>query len=195
MGAARTPDPHIWPAVLRLRAERKDLLVGALSNTVPFPPDHELARGPDMSAPPDAAAAADERTIVAKEKAGEGSGQGAEDGSVAGNGRDLAAYFDVFVASAREGLRKPEPRIYELAVRRLDASDRRRGGDGVSAAEVVFLDDIGANLKPAREMGMQTVLVRIDDTAAAVRELERIIGGWKSEGKGRASGNGAGAKL
>jgi len=51
----------------------------------------------------------------------------------------LRGTFDAFVESAVEGLRKPDPRIYELACGRL----------GVAPPESAFLDDIGANLKPA----------------------------------------------
>lgn len=40
--------------------------------------------------------------------------------------------------------------------------------------QVVFLDDIGANLKPARDLGMVTILVHDTDTALA--ELERVTG-------------------
>ena len=45
------------------------------------------------------------------------------------------------VESAVEGLRKPDPRIYRVALERL----------GVDAGATVFLDDIGRNLKPARD--------------------------------------------
>jgi putative hydrolase of the HAD superfamily len=38
----------------------------------------------------------------------------------------------------------------------------------------VFLDDLGINLKPARAMGMQTI--KVGDPAAAIAELERIVG-------------------
>lgn len=184
MGAAQTPDPHVWPVVLRLRAERKDLIVGALSNTITFPTGHVFAKGPNMSVSTDIRTMGDDRG--AGERAGQQTTEGfTEEGH---SWRDLASYFDVFIASSQVSLRKPEPRIYELAIRQLDAFDRRRGGDGVVAPEVVFLDDIGANLKPAREIGMQTVLVRIGDTATAVRELEEIIGGWGLEGKGEGEG-------
>ena len=47
------------------------------------------------------------------------------------------------VESAVEGLRKPDPRIYELVCDRLDVDPPRR----------VFLDDLGVNLKPARALG------------------------------------------
>lgn len=76
----------------------------------------------------------------------------------------LRGEFDAFVESAREGLRKPDPRIYELACTRLE----------VTPSEAVFLDDIGQNLKPARLMGMTTI--KVDDPALALRELGRVLG-------------------
>jgi putative hydrolase of the HAD superfamily len=72
--------------------------------------------------------------------------------------------FDVVVESAVEGMRKPDPRIYELTCERL----------GVDPTDTVFLDDIGANLKPARAMGITTI--KVDDTAQALRELEAVLG-------------------
>jgi putative hydrolase of the HAD superfamily len=72
--------------------------------------------------------------------------------------------FDVIVESAVEGLRKPDPRIYALALGRLD----------VLASEAVFLDDLGINLKPAREMGMTTI--RVVDPLDAIAELETTLG-------------------
>jgi putative hydrolase of the HAD superfamily len=72
--------------------------------------------------------------------------------------------FDVIIESARERLRKPDPRIYALTLARLD----------VLASEAVFLDDLGINLKPAREMGMTTIKVTAPDDAIA--ELERVLG-------------------
>jgi putative hydrolase of the HAD superfamily len=72
--------------------------------------------------------------------------------------------FDVVVESAIEGLRKPDPRIYELVCERLD----------VAPAATVFLDDLGVNLKPARAMGMATI--KVDDPKAAVAELEALLG-------------------
>ncbi|KAL7266563.1 Bifunctional epoxide hydrolase 2 [Rhizina undulata] len=77
----------------------------------------------------------------------------------------LKELFDVFVSSSSEGMRKPEERFYRLALQRL----------GVSAKEVVFLDDIGANLKPAKEIGMRTIKVGLGESWKAVRELEEII--------------------
>jgi len=76
----------------------------------------------------------------------------------------LGALFDVVVESAVEGLRKPDPRIYALALERL----------GVTASEAVFLDDIGRNLKPARAMGMRTI--KVDEPETALAELTILLG-------------------
>ena len=76
----------------------------------------------------------------------------------------LRAHFDVFIESRVVGLRKPDPRIYTLACREL----------GVPLARTAFLDDIGRNLKAARELGMTTI--RVDDPGQALRELSRLLG-------------------
>ena len=71
--------------------------------------------------------------------------------------------FDVVIESAVVGLRKPDPRIYELVLSHL----------GVDAAETVFLDDLGINLKPARAMGMTTI--KVSDPDVALAELAGIL--------------------
>ena len=76
----------------------------------------------------------------------------------------LAELFDTIVESAREGVRKPDPRIYELTCARLE----------VAPHEAVFLDDLGANLKPARAMGMATI--KVEDPVAAVTDLAAVLG-------------------
>jgi len=76
----------------------------------------------------------------------------------------LAAHFDVFVESAVVGLRKPDPRIYALVCEKL----------GLAPPRVAFLDDIGRNLKPARELGMATI--KVDDPDQALRELGALLG-------------------
>jgi epoxide hydrolase-like predicted phosphatase len=55
--------------------------------------------------------------------------------------------FDVLIDSSAVGLRKPDPRIYELLLERLDRP----------AAEVVFVDDFEENLPPAAALGIQTI--------------------------------------
>ena len=76
----------------------------------------------------------------------------------------LRGLFDVFVESIAVGLRKPDPRIFELVCRELD----------VTPVEAVFLDDIGINLKAARAIGMTTI--KVDDPDTALVELEQAVG-------------------
>jgi putative hydrolase of the HAD superfamily len=89
----------------------------------------------------------------------EGAGAGPDDGT-----RALRKLFDVFIESSVEGLRKPDPRIYELACTQL----------GVAPTEAVFLDDIGANLKPARKLGLTTI--KVDEPDVALAELASTLG-------------------
>ena len=62
-------------------------------------------------------------------------------------------------------------------------------GGGLRPSEVVFLDDIGVNLKPAKAMGMTTIKV-FNDTEwqwlEAVAALERLTGVRLLEAKDRA---------
>ena len=74
------------------------------------------------------------------------------------------ALFDLVVESSQEGVRKPNPRIYQLTCERLK----------VDPSRAVFLDDLGINLKPARAMGMQTIKVIAQDQAIA--DLSAITG-------------------
>lgn len=91
--------------------------------------------------------------------------------------QDVKAVFDVFVSSAHVGLRKPDPRIYELAMRMLNERWRELGRPGeLVPGDVLFLDDIGENLKQARRCGMRTIKVVLGDTRSAVRELEAATG-------------------
>jgi len=79
-------------------------------------------------------------------------------------GLDLRGLFDAFVESALVGLRKPDPRIYTRACQAL----------GVAPERAVFLDDIGANLKPARALGMHTI--KVESPEQALAELGRALG-------------------
>ena len=77
---------------------------------------------------------------------------------------DVRDHFDVFIESSVEGLRKPDPNIYRLACDRVSVAPDR----------VIFLDDIGANLKPARALGMTTIKVVTPE--AALSELSQLLG-------------------
>jgi putative hydrolase of the HAD superfamily len=72
--------------------------------------------------------------------------------------------FDTIVESSVVGVRKPDPRFYVIACERL----------GVEPGRSVFLDDLGINLKPARELGMRTIKVTVPDDA--LTELEEVLG-------------------
>ncbi len=88
----------------------------------------------------------------------------AEDAERDDGTRALRDRFDVFIESSVEGLRKPDPAIYRLACERL----------GARPEEMIFLDDIGGNLKPAQAMGMATI--KVDEPAQALRELSELVG-------------------
>jgi putative hydrolase of the HAD superfamily len=75
----------------------------------------------------------------------------------------LRELFDVFVESSKVGLRKPDPRIYRHVCEALAVAPR----------EAIFLDDIGRNLKAARELGMTTI--KVDAPEPALAELSRHL--------------------
>ena len=77
---------------------------------------------------------------------------------------DVLRLFDVIVESSKVGVRKPDPRFYELACDEL----------GIEPAEAVYLDDLGINLKPARAMGMITI--KVENPVRALDELEAAVG-------------------
>jgi epoxide hydrolase-like predicted phosphatase len=77
----------------------------------------------------------------------------------------LAELFDTLVISGEVGLRKPDPAIYALAAERL----------GLPPEAIAFVDDLPGNLKPARALGMTTIVHRGDATAT-LDELEAALG-------------------
>jgi putative hydrolase of the HAD superfamily len=77
---------------------------------------------------------------------------------------ETMALFDHVIESAKIGLRKPDPRIYQMMVDTL----------GVDPNNCVYLDDLGVNLKPARAMGMRTI--KVTDAPQAILELEAATG-------------------
>jgi putative hydrolase of the HAD superfamily len=83
---------------------------------------------------------------------------------------EVLGLFDAVVESSVEGVRKPEPAIYELALRRLSEAV----GRPLVAADCAYLDDLGINLKPARALGMQTI--KVVDPGAALAELSELTG-------------------
>ena len=78
--------------------------------------------------------------------------------------REIMELFDVVIESAKIGIRKPNPKIYEMMCEQL----------GVAPPACVFLDDLGGNLKPARAMGMTTI--KVESGPQAIAELEAATG-------------------
>jgi len=77
---------------------------------------------------------------------------------------EVMALFDHIIESAKIGLRKPDPQIYRMMVEAL----------AVDPKTCVYLDDLGVNLKPARDMGMTTI--KVTDARQALAELEAAVG-------------------
>ena len=95
--------------------------------------------------------------------AGQGTGMSSTD-QQADAVKAVMGLFDVIVESSKEGIRKPDPRIYALACERV----------GVAPQAVVYLDDLGINLKPARALGMTTI--KVVSEQQAIDDLSRILG-------------------
>ncbi|MFT7219502.1 MAG: putative hydrolase of the HAD superfamily [Candidatus Azotimanducaceae bacterium] len=96
-------------------------------------------------------------------KTGQGPGMSSSK-SKASQVADIMSMFEVVIESSKVGMRKPNPKIYELACKEM----------GIKPAEAVYLDDLGINLKPARALGMTTIKVLNADQA--LDELELHLG-------------------
>ena len=77
--------------------------------------------------------------------------------------KDVLARFDAVIESSMIGVRKPEPRFYEIACQSIN----------VQPTECVFLDDLGINLKPAAAMGMTTI--KVTTSEQALSELAHVL--------------------
>ncbi len=73
--------------------------------------------------------------------------------------------FDFVVDSSSVGVRKPDPRIFEIAIKHLD---------GIDPSQTLFLDDYQANVDAAREFGLQSMLVTTD-LDAVILELDELL--------------------
>jgi len=78
----------------------------------------------------------------------------------------LDELFHHVIDSSEVGLRKPDPRIFELALEKLE----------VPAERAVFLDDYEGNVQAAQRVGIRGLLVT-DDYAVALAELARLVRG------------------
>ena len=77
---------------------------------------------------------------------------------------EIMEIFGWIIESSQIGIRKPEPKFYELACEKLE----------IQPYEAVYLDDLGVNLKPARAMGMTTI--KVANPNQAIKDLETVLG-------------------
>lgn len=89
---------------------------------------------------------------------GKGAGMARSDSAAAEVGA-IMARFDHVIESSKVGVRKPDPRIYQMMCDAL----------GVVPAECVYLDDLGVNCKPAAMLGMQAI--KVTSGEQALRDL------------------------
>ena len=83
--------------------------------------------------------------------------------AISGAHQEIMKLFDFVFESSKENVRKPDPRFYKLACER----------GKVDPSEVIFLDDLGINLKPAKALGMRTIKVVTADKA--LKELQDLL--------------------
>lgn len=77
---------------------------------------------------------------------------------------EIMGLFHHVIESAKAGLRKPDPRIYLMMTDALQ----------VDPSACVYLDDLGINLKPARDLGMRTI--KVSDARPAIDALQALVG-------------------
>ena len=75
----------------------------------------------------------------------------------------VMTYFDIIYESYKLNMRKPEARIYQYILKELN----------IEPQETVFLDDLGMNLKSARQLGINTI--KVIDPNDAIYQLDEIL--------------------
>jgi len=77
--------------------------------------------------------------------------------------KNVMSYFDIIYESYKLSMRKPEARIYQYILKELN----------IEPQETVFLDDLGMNLKSARQLGINTI--KVIEPNDAIYELDQIL--------------------
>ena len=88
-----------------------------------------------------------------------------EEGNVSVSGKHdvIMDLFDFVIESSKVNLRKPDPAFYKMACEKAS----------IEPSEAVFLDDLGINLKPAKNLGMETI--KVINSRDALQELQKLI--------------------
>ena len=77
--------------------------------------------------------------------------------------KEAMSIFDHAIESSIVGIRKPNPEIYMMSCDALN----------VSPDQCIYLDDLGINLKPARELGMTTI--KVIQPEDAIQEVSNLL--------------------
>ena len=87
------------------------------------------------------------------------------EGNVSASGKhdEVMQLFDFVIESSKVNVRKPDPNFYLLACEKAN----------IRPDEAIFLDDLGINLKPAKELGMRTI--KVIDPDVALDELQLLL--------------------
>ncbi len=96
-------------------------------------------------------------------RAGEGAGM-AGSAEKAAQVAEIMAAFDAVLESSKAGVRKPDPRIYEMMCETL----------GLAPQACVYLDDLGINCKPAAALGMHAI--KVEGEAQLIAALSAALG-------------------
>ena len=86
-----------------------------------------------------------------------------DNAAISGTHQEIMGLFDFVFESSKENVRKPDPKFYQLACNR----------GKVNPNEVIFLDDLGINLKPAKALGMKTI--KVVRAEGALQDLQDLL--------------------
>ncbi|KAI0306788.1 HAD-like protein [Multifurca ochricompacta] len=157
MRTSQKVDKCVYEAILRIRAERRWRLIALTNNYSRVDTTFLDLNGRHSEQYPSVTLESELKFL------------GWEGGAVPSYIRES---FDDFIDSSEVGMRKPEHRFYLLACKR----------NHIQAHEAVFLDDLGINLKAARELGMETIHVPIGGAVTALKTLGHKLGINLTEG-------------
>ncbi|QJB70379.1 HAD-IA family hydrolase [Parasphingorhabdus halotolerans] len=94
--------------------------------------------------------------------AGKGAGMAMDDEKAAAV-KDIMQRFDHIIESSKAGVRKPDPRIYQMMCDALNKNPE----------ECIYLDDLGINCKPAAKLGMAAI--KVSNEEQALGELGTLL--------------------
>jgi putative hydrolase of the HAD superfamily len=95
-------------------------------------------------------------------KAGRGAAMARSDEKAA-QVKAIMARFDHVIESSKAGVRKPDPRIYQMMCELFS----------VEPSACIYLDDLGINCKPAAALGMHAI--KVTDGEKALTDLEAVL--------------------